>query len=223
MEESGLRYLLLTSAARTASWDTYPALNGLLDQWPGTILWAEPTALEDQTAGLRPLLLMADNLPMSDLGDLVRTADRLHAQGEDDALLVLGRVAVGALSSGVPLSYGNSGHFMTLLLPVGEFARSGTLYTVDSLPRSLGPEEDERYSARYTFAVDHWSAYQALKRFHQTWEAQRVNDNVLRMQLTEEAAQALAAYQSGAGEDPRPSQIRQLGLYGKCLTFLLLP
>ena len=221
-----LRYLALSPEARAASWSDYPVLGGLLDAWPGTILQGQITggsAARAAMGSLFPLLLMADNVSMADLSPIVAALDELHRLGVDDARLILGRVAVGALHGATPLSYGENGHFMTLLFNVGEYSEHGTVYSVDSLPRSLGPAEDARYTGRYTFAIDHWITYRELSRFHCLWQAERVSDTVLRLTPTPEAAAATEAWRAGSGADPRPADLRRLGLFGKCLAFLVLP
>ena len=226
IDPKALRYLCLSPEARSPSWSDFPVLNSFLDAMAGHILRGDVTPESAALAAegsVLPLLLTGDGVPTADLGDIVGAADRLHALGRDDAWLILARVSVGTEPSYSPMSYGKNGHFVTLIIPVGEYAESGAVYSVDSLPRSLGGEEDARYAARYPLALEKWYLHRELKRYRERWKAERESEHALRFTPTGEAKADLALFLQGTGSDPRAADLRRLGLYGRCIAFLSLP
>lgn len=234
--EAGSFPKLLDAQLREQEWDEFPVLYELISAYPGQIS-ATSKALdaEETIAMLRalesPAILSARMYVNHSWEDVVRIAVDLDESGHRDALICLAYGGAGLSSSKAPLRSGNSGHYLTLVLHVGSFMESGTIYVLDSLPRALPGEPcgyDSIYRNAYAFPDD-----EPDNEFNSRYLPLRISPTVISLTFrpfayTKMAQHYETAYESAEEEreafiEMRTYHLRSMMIYGSCVMIITLP
>jgi len=181
--------LLMDAQLRASQAEEYPALAKVIGGYDGKMLL--PEQLEDlqiMEALMREMdgafVLTSRMTVHPDWTAMVELVAQLEALGLTDARVCLSNVGVGSKDSDLPLSLGENGHYLTVMMHVGTFMREGRIYVLDSLPRALKGETYgyiEEIHKPYPF----WSEYTA---FRSVFDAARISPTVVRFSLADRAA-----------------------------------
>lgn len=165
----------------------------------------------------KPALLMAHTRASEQWAEYVDMCRWLYDQGLEDAMLIASFMSAGTESVETPFGVGQSGHYLTFLIHVGEFQRHGTVYLLDSLPRGISRAEraERGYNLVYPFATL-WNC----ATLRELYTVTRMQDTVIRFSLTDEAV----ARCSGAVDSAvRTKYLSQLNVIGRGLMFVVIP
>ena len=124
-------------------------------------------------------MLVGDMQVHPDWTALLEIVDRLYAMDMKDAVMTLASVGVGNEESRAPLSTGKNGHYLTLMLVVGSFAREGRMYVLDSLPRALAGEE----SGGELVLRQHYPFAKKKSGFASEFDARRISETVIELKV----------------------------------------
>lgn len=217
---------LLDPERRSQEKDSFPHMAALLDSYPGSITLFDKTLSAEKTIGLiasqqPPAKLVSTVFVHPEWTDVVQILYTLHDAGHDDAALCLAYGGAGTAASGAPLRTGEYGHYVTLMIHVGSFVSSGTIYLLDSLPRAVKEEAhgyENIYRLRYAFDDE-----PSFSTFKNQFDYERISPTILRLHLN---AGPLSQLQASA-QDDRPALhaklLRPLMLFGRCLMIISLP
>ena len=229
-ERRGRGYMhisLLESAldpeARQAQKEDFPTMAAVMGSFPGVVSYTDGKINERRlkaAARLGKTKLFIGRAYIQENWDYIISLVRmLHEAGRDDIVLYLAQCDAGKKRHGTPLRYGDSGHYLSLAVPVGALWNDGLLYVLDSLPRAIQGEEvssESVYHVRYPF-VDQNTVND--KRFRSVFCASRVSPTVIRLSPTQEERSRLAqAHAAGADETQAQleRQMTPLFLFGGC-------
>lgn len=229
---------VLNPRLRTQESDTYPALGSLIGGYGGQI------AATDESLNATEALAMLDSVsaPAVVSGrmyvnngweNVLRVLLELHARGQDDAALILAYAGAGVESSTAPLRSGENGHYLTVLIHVGSFVQSGTVYVLDSLPRAL-PGEPCGYKYLYRSAYAFPQAPdEEPDEFNARYIALRISPTVVKLTLNSRELARLDQHDPSAYRLPekahealvrlRARQLQPLMLYGSCVMMIAIP
>ncbi|MGN0996716.1 MAG: hypothetical protein ACI4PG_07385 [Candidatus Ventricola sp.] len=213
----------LNRRSRSEEAEEFPAMAAVTASFPGAVCFSEgeidrQRLLSAAKAG-RSMIFAGRTVLNGDWSGIVSLVRALHEAGRDDILLYLGMCDAGKKTHYTPLRSGDSGHYLSLCVPVGAFWNEGALYVLDSLPRGIQGEEvssESVYHVRYPFVEGR--ATNDI-RFRAVFTAARVSTRVIRLCLIPEAQQALGeALSLGADEAEalHIEQMRPLVLFGGC-------
>lgn len=145
----------------------------------------------------------------------------LNEIGKEEAIITLSVVSGGTATSGTPFSDDSDGHYLTLLVHVGEYMRRGSVYLIDSLPRAIANEafSNSTYWRPYYFASSLSHSYS----FRHTYSIRRIQDTIIKMELLPEHQEALSAL---TGEDRlwhEAKLLKEIQTYGLGLLTIFVP
>lgn len=176
----------------------YETLNSLIDSFDGTIIY------NTDQGNYRPLI---DSINQADLtgnkvmilgkfnletkisyggkeqnyGGFFNIVDAIYSKNPNTTLTV-GFLATGSSNSSCPFKTTDSGHYVSMTLNVGEFKEHGTVYLLDSFPRTIyGEKEKPIYRGYYAFSDPKQS--RTYSKFNENFEVSRVSDTVLKISL----------------------------------------
>ncbi len=128
-------------------------------------------------------------------GEIIDLVDYLHAQGLDDATITVATLSAGTPSTGAPFNMGSEGHYITVAIQVGEYVERGSIYVLDSYPRSVrGEPLSEIYTKKYYFAENN-----KLTSFRQNYGAWHLIPTVVKCEPLPEVMEQLVSLREGAG------------------------
>jgi len=171
---------------RASQAEEYPALAKVIGGYDGKMLL--PEQLEDlqiMEALMREMdgafVLTSRMTVHPDWTAMVELVAQLEALGLTDARVCLSNVGVGSKDSDLPLSLGENGHYLTVMMHVGTFMREGRIYVLDSLPRALkGEESGLEHVLRQPYPFT-----QGWSEFANMFSATRIRDTVIRLRLND--------------------------------------
>lgn len=176
----------------------YETLNSLIDSFDGTIIYntdqGNYRSLIDSInqadlAGNKVMLLGKFNLETKvsydgkeqNYGGFFNIVDAIYSKNPNTTLTV-GFLATGSSNSSCPFKTTDSGHYVSMTLNVGEFKEHGTVYLLDSFPRTIyGEKEKPIYRGYYAFSDPKQS--RTYSKFNENFEVSRVSDAVLKISL----------------------------------------
>ncbi len=176
----------------------YETLNSLIDSFDGTIIYntdqGNYRSLIDSInqadlAGNKVMLLGKFNLETKvsydgkkqNYGGFFNIVDAIYSKNPNTTLTV-GFLATGSSNSSCPFKTTDSGHYVSMTLNVGEFKEHGTVYLLDSFPRTIyGEKEKPIYRGYYAFSDPKQS--RTYSKFNENFEVSRVSDTVLKISL----------------------------------------
>lgn len=195
-----MSYLNFTKPSQITD-ERYPTLNQLLRDFGGYILYNNgyitPESLEDALSLLGNYkALYHGSLGKTDhWANLCAMAKLLMDSGHGDATIVVGLLGAGTSTNIAPFRSGDSGHYLSICLPVQEFCETGVFYVLDSMPRALEGEPyglDLTYMIPYDF-VGEQKFLRSLARFNELFTVERVQTTILRVRPIGDALKALTA------------------------------
>lgn len=186
----------------------FPYLAALIESYDGEIAVTADRLSAEQAeayfAGRKKGMLVGGMQVYPEWTDLLGIMQRLYEMGMKDAVVSLASVGVGAEESGLPLSCGKSGHYLSLMMYVGSFVEEGRMYVLDSLPRALvGEESGEEHVLR-----QHYPFTKKKSGFAQEFQARRIRDTVIELMPAQQQAWREAE------QEQKDKMLRPLVLYG---------
>ena len=213
----------LDREARLAQKDAFPTMAAVVSGFPGNISYSDQKINESRLKAAAGLgitkLFIGRAIIQENWGYIISLVRMLHEAGRDDIVLYLAQCDAGKKRHSTPLRSGDSGHYLSLAVPVGAFWSEGAIYVLDSLPRAIQGEEvssESVYHVRYPF-VDQNTIND--KRFRSVFCASRVSPTVIRLSLTQEQRNLLAQAQSAGADEAQAlleKQMSPLVLFGGC-------
>lgn len=213
----------VTREARLAQAEAFPAMAAVMSDfggetcvYPGEI--DQERLLAAAVSGERAIFV-GQTAVQENWAYIVSLVRALHEAGRDDVMIYLARCDAGKKRHTTPLRSGDSGHYLSLCLPVGAFWNEGALYVLDSLPRAIGGEEassESVYHVRYPFVTG--STVNDI-RFREVFTAARVSTTVIRLSLTPQALGALEEALAAGADETQALHVQQLSplvLFGSC-------
>ena len=206
----------------------YPSVASVMADYQGNVLYADDkiTAagiqrlLGEPKSGSHQMLIAAMDRN-SGMEVMVETALWLHEHGLDDAMVTLFAIVAGSESTGAPFA-SKRGHYVDILLRVGEYAETGSFYLLDSFPRSMGVREERRnkvlYETEYYF-VEHWRNMT----FRKIYEPIRLQPTVIRFQPREEYLSPLRENGTLYDPDARMKLLERVITYGMTGIIVSIP
>lgn len=176
----------------------YETLNGLIDSFDGTIIYNTDqgnyrplidSINQADLAGNKVMILGKFNLETKisyggkeqNYGGFFNIVDAIYSKNPNTTLTV-GFLATGSSNSSCPFKTTDSGHYVSMTLNVGEFKEHGTVYLLDSFPRTIyGEKEKPIYRGYYAFSDPKQS--RTYSKFNENFEVSRVSDTVLKISL----------------------------------------
>lgn len=176
----------------------YETLNSLIDSFDGTIIYNTDqgnyrslidSINQTDLAGNKVMLLGKFNLETKvsydgkeqNYGGFFNIVDAIYSKNPNTTLTV-GFLATGSSNSSCPFKTTDSGHYVSMTLNVGEFKEHGTVYLLDSFPRTIyGEKEKPIYRGYYAFSDPKQS--RTYSKFNENFEVSRVSDTVLKISL----------------------------------------
>ena len=176
--------LLMDAQLRAEQAEEYPVLAKVIGGYGGEISilerQADTQAMEALMREIGGAFVLSSRMTVHpDWTAMIELMALLDEMGMDDAWVCLANVGVGSEKSGMPLSLGENGHYLTVMMHVSTFMREGRIYVLDSLPRALDGEEsglEHVLRAPYPFT-------QGWSQFAGEFSAQRIRDTVIRLSL----------------------------------------
>lgn len=229
---------LLNPQLRAQERETFPILASLIGGYDGQIIATADTLDAQETLAMlnsvsAPAIVCGRMYVNNGWENVVRILLALHERGHDDAMLLLAYAGAGLESSTAPLRSGQSGHYLTVLLHVGSFIQSGTVYVLDSLPRALPGEPcgyKYLYRSAYAFPQE---ADEEVDEFNARYIALRISPTVIKLTLTGRELSRLDQHAAATYHTPekahealvrlRARQLRPLMLYGSCVMMITIP
>ena len=140
------------------------------------------------------LVVMGRTNLMQNWSEIVTLADLLHERGLDEATITVGTLSSGTPSTGAPFNMGETGHFLTVCIQVGEFLDRGTIYVLDSYPRAVrGESLSDVYDKKYYFAENN-----KLTSFRLNYDAYHLTPMVVKCAPLPEVRAELTALREAA-------------------------
>lgn len=237
--EAGKMPELLDPRLRTQERDSFPVLGSLIGGYDGQIAATDDTLNAQKALSLldsvsAPAIVFGRMYVNNGWENVVRVLLELHARGQDDAALILAYAGAGVESSTAPLRSGENGHYLTVLIHVGSFVQSGTVYVLDSLPRALPGEPcGYKYLYRSAYAFPQDLEDDPENDFGTRYTALRISPTVIKLTLTGRELARLDQHAATEYHSPekahealvrlRARQLRPLMLYGSCVMMITLP
>lgn len=143
---------------------------------------------------------------------VARLCHWLSGIGKDDAIITLSVICGGTESTGTPFCDDADGHYMTLLVHVGEYMQRGSVYLIDSLPRAIAGEayKNSIYWRQYYFA----SSLSHNLSFRRTYGIHRIQQTVIKMELLEKHREGLAGLTGEALIEQEAALLKEIKTYG---------
>lgn len=216
--ELGRIPMLLSTEERRQQEEEYPFLARTVGAYRGCIQTADGQLDADMLLQFAndadgPFVLTGRMTVYPAWTELLNLIACLHEMGRDDALVCLANVGAGTQKSGAPLSLGESGHYLTVMMHVGTFMQEGRIYVLDSLPRALeGETSGYEYVLRSPYPFT-----QRMKAFNETLQAARIRETVIKLTMHDRRAW------SEAGTEIKAKMLGPLILYGPGVVMISVP
>lgn len=126
--------------------------------------------------------------------EVISLLDTLHGMGYDDAVFSVADLSAGTPATKAPFCMGETGHYVTVTLQVGEFEENGTIYVLDSYPRAVrGEKLGTLYDKKYYFAENNY-----LTGFRQNYSAVHVTPVAVKCEPLDSVKEELAGLEAEA-------------------------
>ena len=201
----GMNYKRASLLCEPLDPQSYPTLAGLTGSVEAMV-WIPKTPTADKILAAvdavdGSAVIMGRINPSQNWEELIRTIDGLHARSLDEATLSVAVVSAGTPSTKAPFNLGDTGHFVTITVEVGEFEENGTVYVLDSYPRAVrGEKLGDIYDKKYYFAENNF-----LTGFRQNYSAVHVTPIAVKCEPLDSVKEELAQLRAEAREGRKAS------------------